>query len=766
MKKLFVIAAFMLSLVCIFTSCDIIPSPQEKEDVITIEDGYLVVNGVKTEYKVDDGKEPEVKEDVITVDEDGYVIVNGIKTEYNVNSGDDVTNESNCTHAERIENEVKPACDKSGSFDLVTYCIKCGKEFGRICVITEMLPHTESAWIVDKAATCTESGLRHKECTVCGVFIESEITPTTGHNYVDGSCTNCGKADPDYIPEIPAYSVGLEYTSNGNGTCYVSGIGTCTDTDIVIPSVAPNGQKVVAIGNSAFSCNTMEGGTYKVITSIHLPDTITVIERSAFSMCDLMTEINIPNSVTAIQDMAFSGCTSLASIEIPDSVTRIGYDAFFSCTSLKSIVIPGSIQDFSSYAFARCTSLENVVLADGITIGGEGVFFGCTSLTNVSISNTLTSINRDTFRGCTSLTSIKIPDNITSIGDYAFDGCTNLSSILIPDSIANISYEAFSGCDSLYAEYEGGKYIRSGDNIYAVLIGITDKNISSFNINGNTKHIAERVFENCTSLTNIVIPDSVKSISSYAFQNCSLLVSAVIGDNVENIGASVFHNCSMLSSIIIGDNVKRISSYAFTNTHYYNDVNNWENDVLYIGNYLISAKKTIYSKYVVKEGTTVISSYAFSYCTNLTSIEIPNSVKFIGHGAFSGCTSLTSVLIPDSITSIELQLFRDCTNLMNIKIPNSVTSIGSSAFWGCTNLTSIEIPNSVTSIDSSAFGSCTNLDRIYYVGSGNDWNKIVINNVFDSNSSLINASCYYYSETQPTTTGNFWHYVDGVPTVW
>ena len=257
MKKVFVVTIALLSLIFIFTSCDMLPlpQPQEKEDVITVDnDGYLVVNGVKTEYKVDDSKTPEIKEDVITVDKDGYVVVNGVKTEYNVNSGDNVPNESTCTHTEIIENEVKPTCDKSGSYDLITYCTKCGREFGRICVITEMLPHTESDWIVDKDATCTEAGSRHKECTVCGELLATEANPATGHNYVDGSCTNCGEADPDYIPEIPAYSVGLEYTSNGDGTCYVSGIGTCTDTDIVIPSVAPNGQKVVAIGNSAFSC--------------------------------------------------------------------------------------------------------------------------------------------------------------------------------------------------------------------------------------------------------------------------------------------------------------------------------------------------------------------------------------------------------------------------------------------------------------------------------------------------------------------------------
>lgn len=113
---------------------------------------------------------------------------------------------------------------------------------------------------------------------------------------------------------------------------------------------------------------------------------------------------------------------------------------------------------------------------------------------------------------------------------------------------------------------------------------------------------------------------------------------------------------------------------------------------------------------------TSIGYEAFSNCTSLTSITIPNSVKSIGESAFKGCTGLTSVTIGNSVTSIGYRVFYNCTGLTSVTIGNSVTSIGGSAFSGCTGLTSITIPDSVTSIDDYAFYYCTGLTIYGYKG--------------------------------------------------
>lgn len=121
---------------------------------------------------------------------------------------------------------------------------------------------------------------------------------------------------------------------------------------------------------------------------------------------------------------------------------------------------------------------------------------------------------------------------------------------------------------------------------------------------------------------------------------------------------------------------------------------------------------------------TGIGSWAFSGCTNLTNITIPNSVTSIGENAFSGCTGLTSVTIPDSVTSIGFFAFQGCTGLSSITIPDSVTSIGSWAFEGCAGLTSVTIPDSVTDIGIGAFAGCTELTSITFNGTKAQWNAI------------------------------------------
>ena len=113
-------------------------------------------------------------------------------------------------------------------------------------------------------------------------------------------------------------SEGLDFTSNGDGTCYVYSIGECTDTDVVIPSMSPYG------------------------------DRVTLIAMFAFSGCTGLTSITIPDSVTSIGWGAFDGCTGLTSITIPDSVTSIGYEAFDDCTGLTDIHYSGTKDQWQS----------------------------------------------------------------------------------------------------------------------------------------------------------------------------------------------------------------------------------------------------------------------------------------------------------------------------------------------------------------------------------------------------------------------------------
>ena len=177
-------------------------------------------------------------------------------------------------------------------------------------------------------------------------YYYSEKHPTEEGNFwhwVDGEIV----AWPAYVEPT------LEFASNGDGTCYVSGIGTYTNTEIIVPRVSPSGDTVVKIGDAAFDNCTK-------ITSIVLPDSITSIGKHAFYNCSSLESIAIPDSVESIGNSAFAFCSSLISIVIPSSMTDIQSSLFQTCTGLTSVVIPDSVTFIDEYAFMNCPGLTDV----------------------------------------------------------------------------------------------------------------------------------------------------------------------------------------------------------------------------------------------------------------------------------------------------------------------------------------------------------------------------------------------------------------------
>ena len=109
---------------------------------------------------------------------------------------------------------------------------------------------------------------------------------------------------------------------------------------------------------------------------------------------------------------------------------------------------------------------------------------------------------------------------------------------------------------------------------------------------------------------------------------------------------------------------------------------------------------------------TVIDSWAFKGCKELTSIEIPESVTIIGNSAFWGCEGLRSIEIPSSVTFMGPSVFEKCKNLKSVELSNSITKIYMETFRGCSSLEFVEIPESVTTIGGLAFEDCNDLVRV------------------------------------------------------
>ena len=533
--------------------------------------------------------------------------------------------------------------------------------------------------------TCTESGLDvGLVCGTCGKVIWAQETlPALGHNFVDGICTRCGLTD-----SRPA-SQGLEFALNSdNQSYYVKGIGTCTDTDIVIPDTY-NDLPVTSIGNRAFYDRAL-------LTSITIPNSVASIGGWAFCDCTSLTNVTIGNSVTSIGEWAFYSCTSLTSITIPNSVTSISQSAFEGCSSLTSITVDENNEYYKSIDGNLYTKNEKTLIQ--YAIGKQATSF--------TIPNSVTSIGGDAFYGCSSLTSVTIPDSVTYIGGNTFYNCTSLTSITVDEN------------NKYYKSINGNLYTKDEKTLIQYAIG---KDATSFTIPNSVTSIGGDAFYGCSSLTSVTIPDSVTSIGSSAFSGCSSLTSVTIPYSVTSIGYRAFYNCSSLTSIVIPDSVTSIGGWAFYNC---------------------SSLTSI----VIPDSVTSIGGWAFYECTSLTSITIPNSVTSISQSAFEGCSSLTSVTIPDSVTSIGGWAFYECTSLTSIEIPAGVTSIGPRTFWGCTSLESITIPNSVTSIDSNVFIDCNSLKNVYYTGNVEDWLGISFDGGADSNPTSNGANLYFEGE--------------------
>ena len=260
--------------------------------------------------------------------------------------------------------------------------------------------------------------------------------------------------------------------------------------------------------------------------------------------------------------------------------------------------------------------------------------------------------------------------------------------------------------------------------------------------------------------TAYIIPNGVTHIGDSAFEDCSSLAAIVIPDSVTDIGERAFYGCDNLAKVTLGSSVKTIGANAF----YFSDI----------------------SEIVIPDSVTDIGEDAFSSCFNLTKVTLGSSVKTIGAGAFF-CSGISEIVIPDSVTDIGIWAFNGCGNLTKVTlgssvktiganafyssgiseiiIPDSVTDIGKDAFAYCFNLTKVTLGSSVKTIGAYAFDYCDDLTSVYYGGTQSEW-KSLSSKIGSNNEDLLNATRYYYSEKKPTTIGNYWRYVNGVPTAW
>ena len=438
-----------------------------------------------------------------------------------------------------------------------------------------------------------------------------------------------------------------------NSIDYVSVKGATAENIVVPEQVVYEGKSYEVRYVDDYAFYTYENPSTVNIRSIILPQSIQSIGTYAF--CGTLLEnIELPDRVTGIGRNAFSSCRMLKSIRFPEILKYIGESAFAGCSSLREITIPKNLTNLLYRTFAFCTTLETVSFpATGLEIIEQEAFLGCTSLSTIKVPEGVIGIGKGTFKGCVSMSSVVLPESLHYINDQGFEGCTALSEINFPDRIAKIGDEAFKDCSSL----------------------------TSVSLPARLTTLQYATFYGCTSLESVMLPSTLQAILANVFTNCKLLKNIKIPDSVQKIWGA-FAGCE---SLPVEDGIRYADCCAVQ-------------------------VEEVKAHMTVREGTRYVLPYVFAECTNVESVSLPESLKYIGDRAFRGM-NLTEITIPN-VTYISDYAFAGCKRLSKISLPESCEYIGPGAFSGCSALTEIDIPDNVMTIGNWAFDDCENLSVV------------------------------------------------------
>lgn len=513
---------------------------------------------------------------------------------------------------------------------------------------------------------------------------------------------------------------GIKYTTRGmpEGECAtLPGFHSATPSttyagnenatgDIIIPEVvyAPSGPnyRLTVTKISERSFQSIKYGAYannNSITSIVIPNTVTSIEKYAFSGNPLK-KIVVGKNVGAINLYAFSGSS-------PDC------EAYF-LSPTAPFVVAGSASTQGEFAVLHVPYQCKNAYANTYWDGYNGRYESWPIVDDADIAvhddiiyqfdpvagnhATVIGATNEQITKATILRSVKTPLNkvlpVTDVSDRAFENKNSLQEVIIPDGLITIGEYAFYNCRNL------GK----------VSLGNTVKTIKSWSFSW-------------TGLKSLGLPSSVETIESRAFSSNKNLEYVMLGKGLKTIGSYAFAGCEKVSEVEIED----LASWCGVSI-----TDEYANPMLYSNCFSIRGKEQ--TSLNIPSGVERIKRYTFAYCTSikelnlspyvktidnyafknsgLTKIENTGNVTSIGEGAFGFCKDLESVVLSEPMQQVGNNAFRRCEALKTVTIARQLQSTGGQAFIECKALSSIDVGQGLGEIGYNAFGGCDALTSV------------------------------------------------------
>ena len=427
-----------------------------------------------------------------------------------------------------------------------------------------------------------------------------------------------------------------------------------------------NRKTVLFVGMSAAR---VASGEYPQPPTVNLSG-VTKIGECSFSRTMMVNFNGNLSSVTNLGKKAFYECYSSSIDDIltfSSSLTAIPDSAFYNAYISCDITIPASVKTIGTAAFKN-DSYSNItsfkMSGTNMTSIGAWAFAGNAQITSISLPSSVKTIGASAFEDCSALKSISLGSSLTEIGDNAFSDCSSLGSVTLPSTLTKLGAGVFSGCSALSTAFD-----------FTTFKSLTMTTVPTY------------LFNRCSSIKSVVLPNNVTAIASYAFANCYSLTTVNLPSTLTRIGNSAFEGCTAITGIDIPSGVTEIGNKAFKNSKI---------------------------NFTIPEGIVTIGDEAFAENRNITTLKAGSNLTNIGASAFSGCTALASVEFSSSNVTIGSNAFYGCTALATLNLGDKIKSIGSKAFWGCSKIKELFLPPSVVTVGSQAFSQCNSLIKAGY----------------------------------------------------